>query len=172
MGPTGHGCTPGRGSGSNPARRGGNWLLLRRNDSTGEIAYYRAFSPRRVPLTALVAVAGQRWRVEESFQTSKGLTGLDQHQVRRWTSWHRWTTLAMLAHAFLTVVARRGTRIATSAARADPVDRQRVPTIARRAAAPTKAHHPADLGLVHLETTTPGQSMARARASHYRARAN
>ena len=31
------------------------------------------------------------------------LTGLDQHQVRRWTSWHRWTTLAMLAHAFLAV---------------------------------------------------------------------
>jgi hypothetical protein len=28
---------------------------------------------------------------------------LDQHQVRRWTSWHRWTTLAMLAHAFLAV---------------------------------------------------------------------
>jgi hypothetical protein len=34
---------------------------------------------------------------------AKGLTGLDQHQVRRWTSWHRWTTLAMLAHAFLAV---------------------------------------------------------------------
>jgi hypothetical protein len=28
---------------------------------------------------------------------------LDQHQVRRWTSWHRWTTLAMLADAFLAV---------------------------------------------------------------------
>jgi hypothetical protein len=25
--------------------------------------------------------------------------------VRRWTSWHRWTTLAMLAHAFLAVAA-------------------------------------------------------------------
>jgi len=31
------------------------------------------------------------------------LVGLDQHQVRRWNSWHRWTTLAMLAHAFLAV---------------------------------------------------------------------
>ena len=48
-------------------------------------------------------MAGQRWRIEESFQAAKGLTGLDQHQVRRWTSWHRWTTLAMLAHAFLAV---------------------------------------------------------------------
>jgi hypothetical protein len=39
------------------------------------------------------------------------LTGLDEHQVRRWTSWHRWTILAMLAHAFLAVT--------TAAARAE-----------------------------------------------------
>jgi hypothetical protein len=56
-------------------------------------------------LPVLVMVAGRRWTVEESFQTGKGLTGLDQHQVRRWTSWHRWTILAMLAHAFLAVLA-------------------------------------------------------------------
>src|SRR5829696_6727578 len=56
-----------------------------------------------VPLRTVVAVAGQRWRIEESFQAAKGLVGLDQHQVRRWPSWHRWTTLAMLAHAFLAV---------------------------------------------------------------------
>jgi hypothetical protein len=31
------------------------------------------------------------------------LCGLDEHQVRRWTSWHRWTTLAKLTHAFLAV---------------------------------------------------------------------
>ena len=54
-------------------------------------------------MRTLVAVAGQRWRIEESFQAAKGLAGLDQHQVRRWNSWHRWTTLAMLAHAFLAV---------------------------------------------------------------------
>ena len=52
-----------------------------------------------------MAVAGCRWRVEESFQASKGLCGLDEHQVRRWRSWHRWVTLSMLAYAFLTVAA-------------------------------------------------------------------
>ena len=41
--------------------------------------------------------------VEENFQASKGLTGLDEHQVRRWTSWNRWATLAMAASAFLTI---------------------------------------------------------------------
>ena len=58
-----------------------------------------------MPLRELVRVAGRRWTIEECFQAGKGLTGLDQHQVRRWTSWHRWTTLAMLAHAFLAVIA-------------------------------------------------------------------
>src|SRR6201982_3612106 len=82
---------------------GSHHLLIRRNDATGEHAYLRCYSPRPVTLHALVTVAGQRWRIEESFQAAKGLTGLDQHQVRRWTSWHRWTTLAMLAHAFLAV---------------------------------------------------------------------
>ena len=56
-----------------------------------------------VSLAQLVHVAGRRWTVEESFQSSKGLAGLDQHQVRTWTSWHRWTILVLLAHAFLTV---------------------------------------------------------------------
>ncbi|MCW2902601.1 MAG: transposase, partial [Streptosporangiaceae bacterium] len=70
-----------------------------------ELAFYRCFSPRSVPLSDLVRVAGRRWTVEETFQAGKGLAGLDEHQVRRWTSWHRWVTLAMLAHAFLAVTA-------------------------------------------------------------------
>jgi SRSO17 transposase len=85
------------------ADTGCHHLLIRRNDRTGELAYLRCYSPQAVPLRTVVAVAGQRWRIEESFQAAKGLTGLDQHQVRRWTSWHRWITLAMLAHAFLAV---------------------------------------------------------------------
>jgi hypothetical protein len=43
--------------------------------------------------------------IEENFQASKGLTGLDEHQVRTWASWHRWVTLAMVALAFLTITA-------------------------------------------------------------------
>ena len=82
---------------------GQHHLLIRRNDATGELAYLRCYSPRPVPLSTLVRVAGKRWRIEESFQAAKGLVGLDQHQVRRWTSWHRWTTVAMLAHAYLAV---------------------------------------------------------------------
>lgn len=80
-------------------------LLVRRHPRTGELAFYRCYSPDLVPLRELVRVAGRRWAIEEAFQTGKGLTGLDQHQVRRWTSWQRWTLLVMLAHALLTVIA-------------------------------------------------------------------
>ncbi|MFE7113585.1 IS701 family transposase [Streptomyces sp. NPDC057575] len=85
-------------------RPGHRHLLIRRNRTTGELAYYRCYSPQLVPLTVLVRVAGSRWRVEETFQSGKGLAGLDEHQVRRYGSWSRWVTLAMLAHAFLAVV--------------------------------------------------------------------
>jgi hypothetical protein len=84
---------------------GKRWLMVRRNHTTGELAFYRCFTPRPLPLAVLVHVAGRRWTVEERFQTGKGLVGLDQHQVRRWRSWYRWATLAMLAHAFLVVAA-------------------------------------------------------------------
>ncbi len=79
-------------------------LLIRRNRGTGELAFYRCYSTTPVPLPKLVRVAGSRWRVEEFVQSGKGLAGLDEHQVRRFASWSRWVTLAMLAHAFLAVV--------------------------------------------------------------------
>ena len=49
----------------------------------------------------LVAVAGRRWSIEESFQATKTGLGPDQHQHRRWKAWHRWTNLVIAAHAFL-----------------------------------------------------------------------
>jgi SRSO17 transposase len=81
------------------ARPGSHQLLIRRNRTTGELACYRCWSPAPVPLATLVCIAGSRWRAEETFQAGKGLAGLDEHQVRRFTSWSRWVTLAMLAHA-------------------------------------------------------------------------
>jgi hypothetical protein len=84
---------------------GQRWLLVRRNQRTGELACSHCWTPHPVSLATLVRVAGRRWSIEERFQTGKGLCGLDQHQVRRWPSWYRWTTLAMVAHAFLVVAA-------------------------------------------------------------------
>jgi SRSO17 transposase len=88
------------------AAGGHHALLVRRHRTDGELAFYRCWSPTPVPLRTLVRVAGIRWSIETCFQTGKGL-GLDEHQVRRWDSWYRHTTLVMLAHAILTVIAAR-----------------------------------------------------------------
>ena len=93
------------------------WLLARRSlaDPT-EIAYYLTHGPKRVALAELARAAGARWAIEESFQTSKGQTGLDHYQVRQYTGWYRHITLSMLAHAFLTVTrSKKGANIQTTA---------------------------------------------------------
>ena len=46
-----------------------------------------------------------RWKIEGGFAAGKELAALDEHQVRSWASWHRWTILALLARAFLSVLA-------------------------------------------------------------------
>src|SRR5215475_11328892 len=99
---------------------GSHWLLIRRSISDGEYAFYRAHAPHPVPLTQLVMVAGSRWKVEDCFAGGKELAALDEHQVRSWTSWHRWTILALLAHAFLSV-------LASHAAGSHPGDEQLIP---------------------------------------------
>jgi hypothetical protein len=44
------------------------------------------------------------------FQTGKGQVGIDHYQVRGWTGWHRFITLAMLALAVLTILAATTTQ--------------------------------------------------------------
>jgi SRSO17 transposase len=78
-------------------------LLARRHRYTGQLSYYRCWTPEPVPLPELIAVASARWRVEEDHQLSKQSTGLDAGQVIRWKSWHRWTTICLLAYIYLAV---------------------------------------------------------------------
>ena len=80
------------------------WLLARRSlTDQAEVSYYVASGPRHTALKELARVAGARWAIEESFETAKGEVGLDQYEVRSWHGWRRHITLALLAHAYLTV---------------------------------------------------------------------
>ena len=88
---------------------------MRRRRTDGELAHYLCFCPPSASLADLVGVAGARWAIEESFQTAKGEVGLDHYQVRRYDAWYRHITLAMLAHAYLTV-----TRAATGGEKRGP----------------------------------------------------
>lgn len=72
-----------------------------------EVAYFLCHTGPGTTLTTLVTAAGQRWMVEESFQVAKGQVGLDEHEVRKWCSWYRHTTVCMLAMAFLVAVRSR-----------------------------------------------------------------
>lgn len=83
----------------------GRWLLVRRKiNKPEELAFYVVFAPRNTKLAEMVRVAGTRWAIEESFQSAKGEVGLDHYEVRSWHGWYRHITLAMLAHAYLTVM--------------------------------------------------------------------
>ena len=78
-------------------------LLVRRHRYTGQLSYYRCWTPGPVPLSKLIAIASARWRIEEDHQLSKQVAGLDAGQVIRWKSWHRWTALCLLAYLYLAV---------------------------------------------------------------------
>jgi hypothetical protein len=107
-----------------------------------------------------------RWRtIEESFAASKELAALDEHQVRTWTSWQRWTALAILAHAFLSVMA------ATEPAPEHntgliQLTRNEIRRLLTAAIAPV--HH---IEHVIRWSTWRRQHQARARISHYARRA-
>jgi SRSO17 transposase len=86
------------------------YLLVRRSltrNAKGEheLAYYLCCARAGTADEELIRVAGSRWAIEECFQTAKNETGLDQYQVRRYDAWYRHITLAMLAHAYLSVTA-------------------------------------------------------------------
>jgi hypothetical protein len=81
----------------------GHWLLARRHLTSGELAYYVCYGPRRTRLVDLARIAGSRWAIEECFQQAKGQAGLDEYQVRDWRAWHAHITLSMAAYAWLAV---------------------------------------------------------------------
>jgi SRSO17 transposase len=99
-----------------------HWLLVRRSIANpDDLAYYVCFAPVDTTLATLVQVAGTRWTIEISFASSKGEVGLDQYEVRKWPSWYRYITLAMLAHAYLTVVRAHAAATAKKGGPAPPL---------------------------------------------------
>ena len=89
-------------------------LLVRKHRKTGELAFHYCFVPDGQPVTLprLVAAAGLRWPVEETFEFGKDLFGLDQTQVRLYEAILRHTVLVMAALAICaarSAVSRRRT---------------------------------------------------------------
>ncbi len=72
-----------------------------------ERAYYVVFAPKTAMLADVVRVAGTRWAIEAGFEAAKQEVGLDEYEVRQYTGWYRYVTLALFAHAFLAVARAR-----------------------------------------------------------------
>jgi SRSO17 transposase len=79
-----------------------------------ELAYYLCCAPAWTPDEELIRVVGSRWAVEECFQTAKNETGLDQCQVRRYDTWYRHVTLAVLAYVAVTAATAAKALVTTS----------------------------------------------------------
>jgi SRSO17 transposase len=80
-------------------------FLVRRNISNPEqLRAYICCCPSETQLPELVRIAGTRWTVEMCFAESKGEVGLDHYEVRSYSGWYRHITMAMCAHALLSVL--------------------------------------------------------------------
>jgi SRSO17 transposase len=85
----------------------GTWtrgLLIRRSLADGKYAYFATWCPGGTTIETLAAVEGQRWAIEDAFETAKNELGLDHNESRSWHGWHRHISLVMLAFAMLAVI--------------------------------------------------------------------
>lgn len=80
-------------------------MLVRRSLSDPkQVRAYICCCPDDTPLSELVRIAGVRWTVEMCFAESKGAVGLDHYEVRSYNGWYKHVTMAMCAHALLSVL--------------------------------------------------------------------
>src|SRR3954454_886190 len=82
-------------------------LLIRRTLADGDLAFFSTWCPAGTPIDELVRVEGQRWAIEDAFETAKTELGLTHNETRSWYGWHRHVSLVMLAFAMMTVVRER-----------------------------------------------------------------
>jgi SRSO17 transposase len=82
-------------------------LLIRRTISDGELAFFATWCPAGTPIAVLVTVEGQRWAIEDGFETAKNELGLDHNETRSWHGWHRHVSLVMLAFAMMAAIRRQ-----------------------------------------------------------------
>ena len=89
-------------------------LLVRRSLADGARAFFATWCPAGTSIGTLVSVEGQRWTIEDSFETAKTEFGLDHNESRSWHGWHRHVSLVMLAFAMLATIRHHANQSAPS----------------------------------------------------------
>jgi SRSO17 transposase len=100
-------------------------LLIRRSLSDGDLAFFSTWCPAGTPIEELVRVEGQRWAIEDAFETAKTELGLTHNETRSWHGWHRHVSLVMLAFAMMAVVRQRANSLSSPQKRSDEAKLQR-----------------------------------------------
>ena len=78
------------------------WLLCEEEAGrAGRISYCFVHLPPRTPLPALVALAHQRWAIEQQYRELKSKLGLDHFEGRAYPGWQHHVVLTAVAHAYI-----------------------------------------------------------------------
>jgi SRSO17 transposase len=133
-------------------------LLIRRHLADGACAYFTTWCPAGTGIETLVAVEGQRWTIEDSFETGKNELGLDHNETRSWHGWHRHVSLVMLAFARLATIRHHANREPPQKTPLSTIQRQNQPSSTGRprksAVSPCSLHN----GASSLPMSLPGRS--------------
>jgi SRSO17 transposase len=76
------------------------WLLCER-EPDGDIKYSFVDLPPGTARRRLVALAHQRWAIEQQYQELKNELGLDHFEGRSYPGWHHHVVLTAVAHAYI-----------------------------------------------------------------------
>jgi SRSO17 transposase len=76
------------------------WLLCER-EVDGDLKFYFVHLPPGASLRRLVALAHQRWAIEQQYQELKSELGLDHFEGRTYPGWQHHVVLTAVAHAYI-----------------------------------------------------------------------
>jgi len=82
------------------------WLIIerRKKDETQyELRYFFSNMPQDMPTLEMVRLFHERFWIEQGYQQLKEELGLDHHEGRSWTGWHRHVLLVVIAFGYLTL---------------------------------------------------------------------
>jgi SRSO17 transposase len=81
------------------------WLIVERRDHERkgkELRYFFSNMPQDKPTIEMVRIYHERYWIEHGYQQLKEELGMDHHEGRSWTGWHRHICLVFLAYGYLT----------------------------------------------------------------------
>jgi SRSO17 transposase len=103
------------------------WLMIERrplNLGGYELRYFFSNMPQHLATIDLARLYHERYWIEHGYQQLKEELGLDHHEGRSWTGWHRHVLLTSLAYGYLTQLRLQQKKQKSAAARSDWIQKK------------------------------------------------